>query len=92
VGADDYVVKPFSPQELVSRVKAVLRRCSPIEGNETVLVSMICALIHKTPGFCERSRGNFDRQEFDALAACETPTPGISTPAASRKCGDIRIY
>jgi len=26
VGADDYVVKPFSPRELVSRVKAVLRR------------------------------------------------------------------
>jgi DNA-binding response OmpR family regulator len=26
IGADDYVVKPFSPQELVSRVKAVLRR------------------------------------------------------------------
>jgi DNA-binding response OmpR family regulator len=26
MGADDYVVKPFSPRELVSRVKAVLRR------------------------------------------------------------------
>jgi DNA-binding response OmpR family regulator len=26
LGADDYVVKPFSPQELVSRVRAVLRR------------------------------------------------------------------
>lgn len=26
IGADDYVVKPFSPQELVSRVRAVLRR------------------------------------------------------------------
>ena len=26
LGADDYVVKPFSPRELVSRVKAVLRR------------------------------------------------------------------
>ena len=26
MGADDYVVKPFSPQELVSRVRAVLRR------------------------------------------------------------------
>src|SRR5574337_1924576 len=26
IGADDYIVKPFSPQELVSRVRAVLRR------------------------------------------------------------------
>jgi DNA-binding response OmpR family regulator len=29
MGADDYVVKPFSPQELVSRVRAVLRRAGP---------------------------------------------------------------
>jgi len=29
MGADDYVVKPFSPQELVSRVRAVLRRTKP---------------------------------------------------------------
>jgi two-component system, OmpR family, response regulator ResD len=29
MGADDYVVKPFSAQELVSRVRAVLRRTSP---------------------------------------------------------------
>src|ERR671911_677844 len=28
VGADDYVSKPFSPRELVARVKAVLRRAS----------------------------------------------------------------
>jgi DNA-binding response OmpR family regulator len=30
MGADDYVVKPFSPQELVSRVKAVLRRVKAV--------------------------------------------------------------
>jgi DNA-binding response OmpR family regulator len=30
LGADDYVVKPFSPRELVSRVRAVLRRAAPI--------------------------------------------------------------
>jgi DNA-binding response OmpR family regulator len=41
MGADDYVVKPFSPRELVSRVKAVLRRSggsSPsVEQQENVL-------------------------------------------------------
>jgi DNA-binding response OmpR family regulator len=29
LGADDYVVKPFSPREVVARVKAVLRRSAP---------------------------------------------------------------
>ncbi|MFH1524377.1 MAG: response regulator transcription factor [Chloroflexota bacterium] len=35
LGADDYVVKPFSPQELVSRVRAVLRRSSKDEKSTT---------------------------------------------------------
>ncbi len=32
MGADDYVVKPFSPQELVSRVRAVMRRLGREQG------------------------------------------------------------
>jgi two-component system OmpR family response regulator len=31
LGGDDYVTKPFSPRELVARVRAVLRRLSPLE-------------------------------------------------------------
>ena len=33
-GADDYVAKPFSPAELVSRVKAILRRSEPRAGSD----------------------------------------------------------
>ncbi|NIO38845.1 MAG: DNA-binding response regulator, partial [Burkholderiales bacterium] len=34
-GADDYVIKPFSPNELLARIKAVLRRANqlPLQNN-----------------------------------------------------------
>lgn len=35
-GADDYVVKPFSPAELVARIRAVLRRLRPALGDEVL--------------------------------------------------------
>jgi two-component system phosphate regulon response regulator PhoB len=35
-GADDYVVKPFSPRELVSRIRAVFRRRAPQHSGETL--------------------------------------------------------
>ena len=39
MGADDYVVKPFSPRELVERVKAILRRSRPASPSDTIVLS-----------------------------------------------------
>ena len=36
LGADDYLVKPFGIMEMVSRVKAVLRRCKPAQENKAL--------------------------------------------------------
>jgi two-component system phosphate regulon response regulator PhoB len=37
-GADDYITKPFSPRELMARIRAVLRRRTPEMSDETVSV------------------------------------------------------
>jgi DNA-binding response OmpR family regulator len=37
LGADDYVSKPFSPNELVARVRAVVRRTRRVEPTDTIL-------------------------------------------------------
>jgi DNA-binding response OmpR family regulator len=41
VGADDYVVKPFSPKELVARVRAVLRRARRAEPDRPLVAGGI---------------------------------------------------
>ena len=53
LGADDYVTKPFSPRELVSRVKAVLRRTESASGSMHGLIEVD-----------ERLKIDFDRREI----------------------------
>ena len=40
-GADDYITKPFSTRELVSRIKAVLRRSSALSADKPITVSRL---------------------------------------------------
>lgn len=40
-GADDYLVKPFGVMEMVSRIKAVLRRCEPDKKKEVLSIGKI---------------------------------------------------
>ncbi len=71
MGADDYVVKPFSPQELVSRVRAVLRRT----GRDQDSAGDERALVHGDLVIDARSRTvkleeheiNLTAKEFDML-------------------------
>ncbi|HLF87327.1 MAG TPA: response regulator transcription factor [Anaerolineales bacterium] len=37
IGADDYITKPFSPREVLARVRAVLRRTGPLETTDAPL-------------------------------------------------------
>lgn len=53
LGADDYVTKPFSPRELVSRVRAVLRRTEAISGGMHGIVTVDVTL-----------KMDFDRHEI----------------------------
>lgn len=41
VGADDYIVKPFSPGEVMARIRAVLRRLPAQNGSETLVIGSL---------------------------------------------------
>ncbi len=71
LGADDYVVKPFSAREVISRIRAVLRRSAPRNGGSEEKAIQIADLALDPASRIARLGGrelDLSRKEFDLLA------------------------
>ncbi len=69
-GADDYLIKPFSPRELVARVRAVMRRASvilPPEDVETLRFPGLMLDYTRRLCVCGQDTLNLTPREFDLL-------------------------
>lgn len=60
VGADDYVTKPFSPDEIVARIQALLRRKKPLEKKEKHFIFKNNLLINSNGMEVELTRKEFE--------------------------------
>src|SRR5947208_7080476 len=68
IGADDYVMKPFSPRELVLRVKSILRRVGNDSGGERHRIGKIELFPQRRQVFGANRALTFTAKEFDLLA------------------------
>jgi DNA-binding response OmpR family regulator len=71
VGADDYLVKPFSPRELIARIRAMLRRPRPSQAPapESVVVGNLEVDLEARVVSVDGEAVDLTRTEFDLLAA-----------------------
>ena len=70
LGADDYIIKPFSPRELVARVKSVLRRVNTVEaGDDIIQLGDIKINTQKYEVFVNSKKIDLTTTEFKILEA-----------------------
>ena len=67
LGADDYIVKPFSVMEMVSRVKAVLRRCKPQETEDVLKTGKLIVNLKEYTVSIDEQRVQLTYKEFELL-------------------------
>lgn len=67
LGADDYIVKPFSIMEMVSRVKAVLRRSQPRESSTVLQLGGLTVNREEYTVIADGTRVQLTHKEFELL-------------------------
>ncbi len=67
LGADDYLVKPFGMMEMVSRVKAVLRRCNPTKVDHLLKVGSLVVNLDEHTVAIDNERIQLTLKEFELL-------------------------
>ena len=67
LGADDYIVKPFSIMEMVSRVKAVLRRSQPQQVSKLLKVGGLVVNLDEHTVIADGCRVQLTYKEFEIL-------------------------
>ena len=67
LGADDYLVKPFGMMEMVSRVRAVLRRCAPLGEGSVLRAGNLTVNLDERTVTANGNRVNLTFKEFELL-------------------------
>ena len=67
IGADDYIVKPFSPGEVMARIRAVLRRLPAASADETLVIGTLSIHLPSLSVSLDGHRLNLTRREIELL-------------------------
>ena len=67
IGADDYIVKPFSPGEVMARIRAVMRRIPAGEKVETLVIGTLSIHMPSLSVMLDGHKLNLTRREVELL-------------------------